>query len=312
MEVTALKEYVIETKQVTKPYGSILALDNVSLHVKRGEIYGLIGDNGAGKTTLLKTLSGHIWAAKGEVYLFGQREEKNLEQCRKQIGCMIEEPGFFPYLSVEKNIEYCRILKGIPGKERTEQVLRLVGLWDRRKSKCKELSMGMKQRLGLAIAMIGEPQILILDEPINGLDPSGIIEFRNILHRLNQEKNITILLSSHILSELQQTATVFGFMSKGKLIEEIGIQELNEKCADFLEITVSNVETYAALLDKNFPQEHYKVLPNQIIRIYNPQKNAETFSSLAAEHNVLIMGLERHQCSLEEYYMNLKGDMSHA
>lgn len=214
-----MKEYVIETRQVTKPYGPILALDNVSIHVKPGEIYGLIGDNGAGKTTLLKTLSGHIWPAKGEVSLFGKQGEKNLEQCRKQIGCMIEEPGFFPYMSVEKNVEYYRILKGIPGKERTEEVLRLVELWDRRKSKGRELSMGMKQRLGLAIAMIGEPQLLILDEPINGLDPSGIIGFRNILQKLNQEKNITILLSSHILPELQQTATVFGFMSKGKLME---------------------------------------------------------------------------------------------
>ena len=139
--------------------------------MKRGEIYGLIGDNGAGKTTLLKALVGHIWPTKGSVCLFQQQGEKNLERCRKQIGDMIEEPAFFPNMSVEKNMEYCRLLKEIPGKDRTEQVLQLVGLWERRKSKCKELSMGMKQRLGLAIAMIGEPQLLILDEPINGLDP---------------------------------------------------------------------------------------------------------------------------------------------
>ena len=302
-----MKEKVIEAKQITKPYGSLLALDGISLYVKRGEIYGLIGDNGAGKTTLLKTLSGLTWATKGDVSLFGQHGEKNLKECRKQIGTMIEEAGFFPYLSVEKNVEYYRILKGIPGKDRTKQLLQLVGLWDKRKSKGKELSMGMKQRLGLAIAMIGEPQILILDEPINGLDPSGIIEFRNILLRLNQEKNITILLSSHILSELEQTATVFGFMSNGKLIEEIGIQELKEKCADFIEITVSNVDTYAALLDRFFPQENYKILPQKSIRIFNPQKNIEAYSSLATENNVAIIGLERHKYSLEEYYMNLKG-----
>lgn len=307
-----MKEYVIETKQVTKSYGSILALDNVSVHVKRGDIYGLIGDNGAGKTTLLKTLSGHIWPAKGEVSLFGAKGEKNLNQYRKQIGCMIEEPGFFPNLSVEKNIEYYRILKGIPGKERTKEVLQLVGLWDRKKSKGRELSMGMKQRLGLAIAMIGEPSLLILDEPINGLDPSGIVEFRNILKRLNQEKNITILLSSHILPELQQTATVFGFMSRGKLMEEIGIQKLKEKCADFLEITVSDAKTYAALLDHTFPQEHYQVLPDQMIRIFHPHNQVETYSALAAQNSILIVGLERHQCSLETYYMNLKGEVSYA
>lgn len=307
-----MKEYVVETKQVTKSYGSFLALDDVSIHVKRGEIYGLIGDNGAGKTTLLKALVGHIWPTKGRICLFNQQGEKELERCRKQIGAMIEEPGFFPYLSVEKNMEYCRILKGIPGKDRTEQILRLVGLWDRRKSKCRELSMGMKQRLGLAIAMIGEPQILILDEPINGLDPSGIIEFRNLLHRLNQEKNITILLSSHILSELQQTATIFGFLCNGKLIEEIGVTELTEKCADYLEITVSDVEAYAAMMDQHFPDELYKILPNHIVQLSCPKRNIEEYSRLAVSQGILITGLERHQHSLEDYYMNLKGGASHA
>ena len=307
-----MKEYVVETRQVTKSYGSLLALNDVSIHVKRGEIYGLIGDNGAGKTTLLKSLVGHIWPTKGSIILFGQQEEKGLERCRKQVGTMIEEPGYFPYLSVEKNMEYCRLLKGIPGKGRTKEVLQLVGLWDRRKSKCKELSMGMKQRLGLAIAMIGEPQLLILDEPINGLDPSGIIEFRNLLHRLNEEKNITILLSSHILSELQQTATTFGFLSKGKLIEEIGVKELKEKCADYLEISVSEVEAYAAILDKHFPDEQYKILPNHVIQLSCPKRATEEYSRLAASQGILITGLERHQHSLEDYYMNLKGDVRHA
>lgn len=307
-----MKEYVIETRQITKSYGSLLALDDVSIHVRRGDIYGLIGDNGAGKTTLLKALAGHIWPDKGEISLFNRQGEGNLEQCRKQIGVMIEEPGFFPYLSVEKNMEYYRIQKGIPGKGRTEQILRLVGIWERRKSKCRELSMGMKQRLGLAIAMIGEPQILILDEPINGLDPSGIIEFRSLLHRLNQEKNITILLSSHILSELQQTATIFGFLSKGKLMEEIGIQELNGKCEDYLEISVSDVEAYAALLDKHFPDEPYRILPNRVIQLSSPKTNVEEYSRLAAVHGILITGLERHQRSLEDYYIGLKGGENHA
>lgn len=307
-----MKDYIIETRQVTKSYSSLLALDNVSIHVRRGDIYGLIGDNGAGKTTLLKMLVGHIWPAKGEIYLFNQQGEKHLERCRRQIGAIIEEPGFFPSLSVEKNIEYYRILKGIPGKERTEEVLRLVGIWDRRKSKSKDLSMGMKQRLGLAIALIGEPQILILDEPINGLDPSGIIEFRNLLHRLNKEKNITILLSSHILSELQQTASTFGFLKKGKLIEEISAQDLREKCADYLEISVSDVEAYAALLEQHFPKESYKILPNHVVQLSNPQSNVEEYSQLASAHGILITGLERHQHSLENYYMRLKGGDIHA
>jgi len=307
-----MKEYVVETQEVSKSYGSVLALDHVSVHVRRGEIYGLIGDNGAGKTTLLKALAGHIQPTSGEIRLLNQRGAKNLERCRKQIGVMVEGAGFFSNLSVENNMEYYRILKGIPGKEKTEQILRLVEIWDKRKSKCSKLSMGMKQRLGLAIAMIGEPQILILDEPINGLDPSGIIEFRNLLHRLNQEKNITILLSSHILSELQQTASAFGFLNQGKLIQEIGIQELKENCADYLEISISDTKAYAALLDQVYPDEIYMVLPDNVIRLSNPKRNVETYSRLAAEHEILITGLERHQCSLDEYYMNLKGEVCHA
>lgn len=268
--------YVIETRKITKKYGSLTALDQVSIHVGRGEIYGLIGDNGAGKTTLLKALAGLIWPDHGDVVILGRHEEKAL------------------------------------GQSRSEDILRLTGLWDRRKSKCGDLSMGMKQRLGLATAMIGEPQILILDEPINGLDPSGIIEFRQLLHRLNEEKNITILLSSHILSELEQTATIFGFLNKGKLMEEIPIQTLREKCFDDLIITVTDPQTYAALLDRHCSHEHYTIMPDHTIRLAHPTQGAEVYSKLAADHGILITGMERHQQSLENYYMQLKEDACHA
>lgn len=304
-----MKEYIIETRRLSKSYGRIPALDNVSVHISRGEIYGLIGDNGAGKSTLLKALAGHIRPDAGEVLLFGRQGRKSLETCRKQIGAMVESAGFFPNLSVEKNMEYYRILKGIPGKESTEQTLRLAGLWEKRKAKCAKLSMGMKQRMGLAIALIGEPQILILDEPVNGLDPSGIVEFRKLLHRINQEKNITILLSSHILSELQQTATVFGFLDRGRLVEEIGIQELKEKCSDYIMISVSDTESYAVFLERDFPDESYKVLPDKTIRLTNPKRNVEAYSRLAAQHDILVTGLERRQRSLDEYYLSLKGEL---
>ena len=165
--------------------------------------------------------------------------------------------------------------------------------------------MGMQQRLGLAIALIGEPQILILDEPINGLDPSGIHEMRELLRSLNTQKNITILLSSHILSELQQTATTFGFLAKGKLVEEIGIRELTEKCVDYLEIALSDVAAFAAILDKERPQTRYIVTPDNKIRLYDAAPAYE-FSKLAAEHGILVSELEHHACSLEDYYMHLK------
>lgn len=301
-----MNDYVIETKQVTKSYGSFLALDHVNIHVKRGSIYGLVGDNGAGKSTLLKLLAGHIYPTEGEVQLFGKYEEKDLEHSRKKIGCMVEQPGFFPNMTVEQMLKYYCIQKGIPDRKKVDEIITLTGISEKRNNKCKKLSLGQKQRLGLAIAMIGEPQLLVLDEPINGLDPSGIVEFRNLLHSLNEEKNITILLSSHILSELQQIATVYGFLSKGILIEEISAQALHEKCSDCIEITLSDVEKYSVLLEKNYSKETYKVLPENNIRIYRPKAQAEAYSKLAYENGIYITGMRTIQSSLENYYMELK------
>uniref|UniRef100_UPI00359C55F7 ABC transporter ATP-binding protein n=1 Tax=Faecalicatena contorta TaxID=39482 RepID=UPI00359C55F7 len=301
-----MKEHVIEARSVTKKYKDVTALRDVDITVKRGDIYGLIGDNGAGKTTFLKLLTGQIYTSGGELKLFGAYSEKELEQNRKRTGAIVESPGFYPKLTVEKNLEYYRIQKGIPGKNRTEEALKAVGLWDKRKKKCAALSMGMKQRLGLAIALLGEPELLILDEPINGLDPSGIIEMRNLLLRLNQEKNITIIISSHILSELEQIATVYGFLSQGWLLRELTAEQLHEHCAGYLEIKVSDPERYAALLEKEMDGVQYKVMPDLQIRIQNPQLPVEAYSGLASGYGVSIMRLEQKQKSLEEYYMELK------
>lgn len=301
-----MSEYVIKTKQICKSYGNITALDHVDIHVKRGTIYGLIGDNGAGKSTLLKILAGHCFASQGEVSLFGKYGEKELENCRRQTGVLIEQTGFYPSMTVVHMLEYTRIQKGIPGKEKVEEILRLTGIWEKRKCKCKDLSLGMKQRLGLAIALLGEPQVLLLDEPINGLDPSGIIELRNLFQRLNEEKNITILLSSHILSELQQVATTFGFLSKGVLLEEITAPKLFEKCTNYLDMEVNDVESYAAMLTKYLPQETFKILPNATIQILNPQSDTTIYSRIAMEHNLYITRMEKHHTSLEDYYVDLK------
>lgn len=184
----------METRQVTKTYGSFLALDHVNIHVRKG--------------------------------------------------CMIEQLGFFSNMTVEQTLKYYCIQKGIPDKGRILEMMKMAGIYEKRKSKCGTLSLGQKQRLGLGIAMLGEPKILILDEPINGLDPSGIIEFRNLLRRLNEEKKITILLSSHILSELQQIADVYGFLSRGVLLEEISREEFREKCADCIELSLSDTAGY--------------------------------------------------------------------
>ena len=301
-----MNDYVIEARQITKKYRSVPALNQVSLGVQPGSIYGLIGDNGAGKSTLLKLLAGHIFPTAGEIRLFGQSGEKELRRCRRQMGVIIEHPGFFPNMTVEHTLEYYRIQKGVPGRKKVEQIMELVGILEKRREKCKCLSLGQKQRLGLAIALLGEPALLVLDEPVNGLDPSGIVELRALLQRLNTEKRITILLSSHILSELQQTATMFGFLSRGNLLEEISAQELREKCADRLDIAVADTEKYAALLAKHFPEESWRVLPEGTIQIRGFRREPEAYSRLAMEHGLCILGLERKSASLEDYYMNLK------
>lgn len=301
-----MNEYVIETHQATKAYGPIIALSQVDIHVRKGSIYGLVGDNGAGKSTLLKLIAGHSFPSSGEIRLWGKYEEKDLQTSRKRIGCMIEHPGFFPNMTIEQTLKYYCIQKGVPNEKKIVDMLNLTNLLEKRKSKCKNISLGQKQRLGLAIAMIGEPQLLILDEPINGLDPSGIIEFRNLLHRLNEEKGITILLSSHMLSELQQIATIYGFLSKGILIEEITSNALKTKCSDCIEIKVTDIERYSVLIEKEFPKECYKVLPENTLRIYNPQKQAEVYSKIASKNDIYITGMHTIQSSLEDYYMQLK------
>ena len=301
-----MNDYVIEARQITKKYRSVPALNQVNLGVQPGSIYGLIGDNGAGKSTLLKLLAGHIFPTAGEIRLCGQSGEKELRRCRRQMGVIIEHPGFFPNMTVERTLEYYRIQKGVPGRKKAEQIMELVGILEKRREKCKCLSLGQKQRLGLAIALLGEPALLVLDEPVNGLDPSGIVELRALLQRLNTEKRITILLSSHILSELQQTATMFGFLSRGNLLEEISAQELHERCADRLNIDVDDREKYAALLAKHFPEESWRVLPEGTIQIRGFRREPEAYSRLAMEHGLCILGLERKSASLEDYYMNLK------
>lgn len=299
-------EYVAEAKNLTKYYRDFCALNKVNISVKRGEIYGLVGDNGAGKSTFLKLLAGQIFATEGELKLFDQHEPAELPGQRKRMGVLIEQAGFYPQLSVEKNLEYYRIQKGVPGKKAVAEVLAMTGLTAVKNKRGKELSLGMKQRLGLAIALIGVPEFLILDEPINGLDPSGIIEMRELLLKLNREKNITILLSSHILSELEQIATVYGFLQNGILLEQVSAEQLMKKCADYVEIKVSDAERYTVLLEQKAGHGDYQILPDGGVHILNPVLSIEEYSKLASDAGLYVSGLTRCRQSLEEYYMNLK------
>ena len=303
-----MEEYIIKTRGLSKKYDSTYALEHVELSVKRGEIYGLVGENGAGKSTLLKILAGQVFPTEGEFKLFGKSSLKDIERERKRQGVLIENAGFFPELSIEKNLEYFRIQKGIPDKRMVDEVLELVGLEKNRKKPGKSLSLGMKQRLGLAIALLGTPELLLLDEPINGLDPVGIIEMRKLLLRLNQEKNITILLSSHILSEQEQLATKYGFLQKGKMIEEVSAEQLMKKCADYIEIVVSDPHRYVTMLEQKLQHKEYKVLPEGKVEIIQPKEEIVAYSNLAAQAQIGILKIDRCKQSLEEYYMNLRRD----
>lgn len=297
---------IVKTSGISMYYGKTMALSNVGIEVQKGDIYGLIGDNGAGKTTLLKVLTGQIFPTVGEVSMFGEHQQRELLKVRKRTGAIIESPGFYPKLSAECNLEYYRIQRGVPGKEKVGEVLRKVGLYEVRKKKFETFSLGMKQRLGLALSLLGNPELLILDEPINGLDPSGIIEIRNFLLKLNQERKITIIISSHILTELEQIATVYGFLSKGKLLEQITVEQLKEQCSEVVEIEVNRPEMYTALLEKELNCNNYKVMPDKTISIRTSDEEMACYSRLAAKHGIEVLRLNRRKVPLEDYYVNLK------
>lgn len=298
---------VIKTYKLSKSYKNCNALIDANITVNQGDIYGLVGNNGAGKTTLLKILTGQSQLSSGSFELFSKSSEKDLNLVRKRTGVIIETPSFYPKLTVFKNMEYYRLQRGIPGKEKIDKVLKEVGLYEAKKKKFEDLSLGMKQRLGLALAMMNEPDLLILDEPINGLDPSGIIEIRNLLLKLNKEKNITILISSHILTELSNIATCYGFLNKGRLVEELSAKDLEKKCQSFLEVKVTNSKKLAALLEQNLGYKEFKVISEDVIQVFDINRSSEEISELAISNKIGLMALDEKSINLESYYMSLMG-----
>ncbi|MGP4062437.1 ABC transporter ATP-binding protein [Halobacillus sp. H74] len=263
-----MNEYVLQTNQLSKKYKNTMALDKVNMSIKRGEIYGFIGQNGAGKSTLIRLICGLAKPTNGKIELFGESNEQELIQARKRIGTIIEGPALYPNMTASENLEAHRLLKGIPGKDCIEKTLTLVGLMDTGKKKAKNFSLGMKQRLGIAIALLGDPEFLILDEPINGLDPMGVVEIRELLKKLNQEYDITILISSHILSELHLLATHYGIIHNGKLIDQMSLKELNDKCQQYLHIKVNNPNKAATVLEKHLQTKNFEVMPNGSIKMF--------------------------------------------
>lgn len=300
-----MKDTVLKMQEVTKAYKGVKALDDVSITIERGEIYGLVGNNGAGKTTLMRLIAGQSRMDSGRIELFGKTDNAGMGKERSRIGTLIEDPGFFGNMNAGQNLEYFRIQFGIPGKETVAEALKEVGLEDCGKKRYKDFSLGMKQRLGIALALLQTPEFLILDEPINGLDPAGIIEIRQILLSLNKKKNTTILISSHILAEMANIANKYGFLSHGKLLEEIKADALMKKCNSYLDITVKDVEAMCVLLEKEFNYQDYKVYPDHHIHLFEGIDNGENLCEIAACHHVGLSGLEKRVVNLENYYMNM-------
>ena len=298
-----MQEIVLQTNNLTKKYKDFVALDNATITIHKGDIYGLIGRNGAGKTTLMKTITTLTNKIGGSFSLFGSEEE--LTESKRRIGCLIESPAFFDNLTAYQNLKYYSIQKGIVDEKQIDKVLKTVDLYKERNKKFKKFSLGMKQRLGIAFAILDNPDFIILDEPINGLDPIGIKEIRDTLKRLNEEEKITILISSHILSELYLIANHFCFIDKGRIIKDISKEELDLECSKCIVIRTKDVKKATVVLEKELSTTNYKVIDNTEIRLYDYLENSAKVNKTLLSNDIEIMGIYESGISLEDYFDSL-------
>ena len=301
-------EYVLETNALTKIYGKSKVVNEVSMHVEKGSIYGFIGKNGAGKTTFMRMAAGLAAPSAGSMTLFGS---ENLEQQRIRIGTLIESPGIYPNMTARENLTVIRTALGITDKKRVDEMLALVGLSDAGKKKVKNFSMGMKQRMGIASSLLRNPDFLILDEPINGLDPAGIKEIRELLIKLNREKEITILISSHILGELSKLATHYGIIKDGVLIEEFDAQELETRCRRCHKLTVDNAQGAARVLEEQLQIQNYDIPEPGTIRIFEHLERTAETNRVLIENGVALRESYLAGQDLEGYFMQLLGGVDH-
>lgn len=302
-----MRDIVLQTENLTKRYGDFVALDHVSVQLEKKHIYGIIGENGAGKTTFMKIVTGLCYPTEGNYSILGKEIDSDRERMRKYIGSMIESPALYPNYSVIRNLELQRILIGNPDKSVCDKVLDMVGLTEAKNKKVNNLSMGMKQRLGIAKALIGNPQLLILDEPINGLDPKNIVALRTLLKKLNEEKNVTIFISSHILNELYLLATDYIFIHKGKIIEELTHEQLEEKCRQYVCIKVDKVPMALTVLDKLLMNPDYNVVSGNLIHLYSNVEDMEAISKAFMQNNIVITELSVMEQTLEDYFIAITG-----
>lgn len=302
---------IIQTYQLTKTFKGKDVIKSINFSLNKGEICALIGKNGAGKSTFFKLLAGQLMPTEGEIQLFG-KSGKEIDQARKRVGFMIETPVFFPDFTATQNLEYFRIQRGVVEKKKIDEVLEIVGLYHEKKKRFKEYSMGMKQRLGIALCLLSSPDFLVLDEPINGLDAEGIMEIRKLLKKLNQENRITILISSHILSELELLATRFVFIKNGEIVEDLNKKELEDKSMKQMVLTVDNSAKVAQILERTYENIQFKVLPDQVIVIQNYIEHSGNINRLLIEHSVLVKEFRIESRKLEEYFLEFVEVNQHA
>ena len=302
--------YVVSTNCLTKQFSKHTAVDNVCLHIKQGEIYGFIGRNGAGKTTFMKMISGLSTPTSGEITLFGDKG-RDVKKHHSRIGNLIEAPGLYPAMTGYQNLKCKMLALGIHKEGYIDELLELVGLQNTGKKKVKNYSLGMKQRLGIAMALIGGPDLLILDEPINGLDPQGIVEVRDTLLRLKNEQHMTIMISSHILEELYKIADTFGIINEGKLIQELSRDELTEICSDYIELRVSDASAACPIIEEMGISE-YKVVSNDTVYIYEQLERSGELNMKLGKAGIVISSLQIVQEKLENYFLKLTGGTDNA
>lgn len=304
------KEILLQTTGLTKRFGHHKAVDNVDIHVKRGAIYGFIGRNGAGKTTCLKMISGLMTPTSGEIELFGYKG-KDIEQVRSRVGCLIEAPGIYGNMTAYQNMKLkCQVF-GIKKDSYINEILENVGLADVGNKKTKHFSLGMKQRLGIGLALVGEPDLLVLDEPINGLDPQGIVEVRDIIQRLCDERNMTIIISSHILEELSKIATDYGIIHNGTLLQELSREELMKRCRERLEIDMDDPKEAVPVLD-NMGIHNYQVVDKNHIQIFERLNDSATINMELAKAGLMVRSIAVNSEKLESYYLKLTGGEANA
>lgn len=298
---------ILEIKGLTKRYKEQTALKNVSIKLEKGKIYGLIGKNGAGKTTLMRMIAGLGFQNEGTISLFGKESGQGYEKEKNRIGTLIEYPALIGNMSAKENMHWQCLMKGYPDYEMEDKLLELVGMGNAAKKKVKNFSLGMKQRLGIATVLLGNPELLILDEPINGLDPTGMKEIRELLKRLNEQEDKTILISSHNLPELYQTATDYIVIHEGEIKETISHKELDEYCKSYICLKSTDVNYLVTVLEGQLHTKDFKVMPDKSVRLYDLSVSQEKLGQLLYDNQVVVTELSVNQTNLEEYFINVIG-----